>query len=647
MLVSRETGTAQQVTALSPDDNIIATRKQSSLDREIMQRPVSELSDGDAQVLCEKLRFRLLETVSQTGGHLASNLGVVELTVALHRVFDTSQDRLVFDVGHQCYIHKMLTGRDGMMETLRQFGGLAGFPKPSESDHDAFIAGHASNSVSVAMGMAVARSARGEDYSVLALLGDGALTGGLAYEGLSAAGQRKEPLIVILNDNGMSITESVGGAARLIARQRLSSTYFHIKKWYRKIMQATPPGRGFYRFTHGLKTAIKAAILPGSLFEDMGFQYMGPVDGHDLPDLTRLLSQAKQAKGPVLLHVVTKKGKGYQPAERTPGDFHGIAPFNQRDGSPRKAAAGENFSSVFGDTLQELADENPRVCAITAAMQTGTGMADFAKRSPNQFFDVGIAEGHAVSMAAGMAKQGAVPIFAVYSTFFQRSYDMLIHDVAIQRLHVIFCIDRAGLVGDDGETHHGLFDVAFLATIPGLTIYAPASFAELRESLKRAVKQRSGPVAIRYPRGGEGQYSADNSSTSAVRLQEGSDITLVAYGTMINEVLAADEILKKSGISAEIIKLNQLTPLDDTLVRQSVEKTQRILVAEEAVSMGCVGKQLLANLALSGVALKAARLCNCGEGFVTHGSLSQLRRLCSIDGESLAKTAGEVCAHES
>ena len=452
--------------------------------------------------LCRLLRARLIDTVSRTGGHLASSLGAVELIVAIHRVFDTGRDRLVFDVGHQCYAHKILTGRNQAMETLRTFGGIAGFPKPVESESDAFVAGHASNSVSVAIGMARARTLQHADYHVLALIGDGALSGGLAYEGLSDAGDSGEPLIVILNDNGMSITKSVGGVAEHLARQRLKPQYLRFKKGYRKVMSVLPLGGHIYHATHKIKTAIKDSLLPCSLFEDMGFTYLGPVDGHDVKYLTQLLSYAKELNGPVLLHVRTVKGKGYTPAERNPDQFHGVGRFCVETGE-LVHGSGESFSAVFGETLCSLAEQDGKLCAITAAMQGGTGLNRFARQFPARFFDVGIAEGHAVAMAAGMAKQGMRPVFAVYSSFLQRSYDMLLHDVALQQLHVVLAVDRAGLVGEDGETHHGVFDPAFLDTIPGMTVLCPSSFQELREMLRYAIYDVEGPVAVRYSRTGD------------------------------------------------------------------------------------------------------------------------------------------------
>ena len=609
-----------------------------------MPEQLGGLSDSEAAELCRRLRVRLIDTVSRTGGHLASSLGAVELIVAIHRVFDTGRDRLVFDVGHQCYAHKILTGRNAAMETLRTFGGIAGFPKPVESPSDAFIAGHASNSVSVALGMARARTLQNENYQVLALIGDGALTGGLAYEGLSDAGDSGEPLIVILNDNGMSITRSVGGVAEHLARQRLKPQYLHFKKGYRKVMSVLPLGGHIYNVTHKVKTAIKETLLPCSLFEDMGFTYLGPVDGHDVKRLTQLLSYARELKGPVLLHVRTVKGKGYTPAERNPDLFHGVGRFCVETGEPVHPTA-PNFSAVFGQALCELAEKDPKICAVTAAMQWGTGLNGFAQRFPERFFDVGIAEGHAAAMAAGMAKQGMTPVFAVYSTFLQRSYDMLLHDVALQGLHVVLAVDRAGLVGEDGETHHGLFDPAFLDTIPGMTVLCPASFAELRDMLEYAVYEVKGPVAIRYPRGGEGAYQDGAPRHPAVLLREGTDLTLVGCGTLVNELLDCADRLAADGIRAEVVKLNTITPLPLELVARSVKKTGRLLVAEESAEMGGIGQRIAAGLLTVGVPVQGLALASTGRGFVTHGTIPQLRRLCGLDGESLYHRAREVCGH--
>ena len=602
---------------------------------------LNTLTDIQAKLLCDQLRGQIISSVSRTGGHLASSLGVVEATVAVHRVFNLETDRLVFDVGHQCYAHKILTQRGDQMGTLRKLGGLSGFPKPREHRADAFIAGHASNAVSVALGMARARTLSGEDYSVLAMLGDGAMTGGLAYEGLSDAGQSGEQLVVILNDNGMSITKNVGGVAQHLAQQRLKPQYLQFKKFYRRVTGATAVGRGLYRFTHRAKQAVKNAVLHCSMFEDMGFTYLGPVDGHDVNYLTRLLRYAKELNSPVLLHIKTIKGKGYAPAEREPDRFHGVGPFRVEDGAPL-SPGGESFSCVFGEALCRLARERDDVAAITAAMPDGTGLTGFAREFPSRFFDVGIAEGHAVSMAAGMAKQRMIPVAAIYSTFLQRAYDMLIHDVAIQNLHVVFGVDRAGLSGEDGETHHGVFDIAYLSSVPGMKIYCPASFEELRAMLRYAVEKVRGPVAVRYPRGGEGEFRALCGIEGASVIRPGTDVTIAAYGTMANEALEAARLLEEKGRSAQVVKLNSISPLDVDTVAACAKKTGRLVVAEECVDAGCVGRRLAAELALRGVAGLKLALVNLGDRFVRQGTVPELRALCGIDGASIARRALEV-----
>ena len=610
----------------------------------MLPQQYSEMTDQQARQLCQQLRVQMIQTVSKTGGHLASSLGVVEILVAVHRVFDLDVDRLVFDVGHQCYAHKLLTGRGSAMNTLRKFGGLSGFPKPHESRADAFIAGHASNSVSVALGMARARTVNKEDYSVLALIGDGALTGGLAFEGLADAGSSGEPLIVILNDNGMSITKSVGGVAAHLSQQRLKPQYLHLKKLYRSVTGKNAVGQAVYKVTHRAKKMVKDAILGYSMFEDMGFTYLGPVDGHDVSYLTRMLRYAKELNCPVLLHVKTVKGKGYTPAERQPDQFHGVGPFDVEKGLAVSKAGGANFSSVFGETMCQLAEEKPELVAITAAMRLGTGLDEFARRYPQRFFDVGIAEGHAVAMTGGLAKQGALPVFAVYSTFLQRGYDMLIHDMALQNLHGILAVDRAGLVGEDGETHHGVFDVGFLSTVPGMQILCPASFAELRAMLRHAACEMTGPVAIRYPRGGEGQWTQMAGVDGTTVIQEGTDVTLVAYGTMVDQVLQAAQLLEQRGHSVAVVKLNSIRPLDMGPIRRLCEKTGRLIVAEECNDSGCVGRTIISELALAGVPVKAA-LVNLGDQFVPQGSVSQLREMTGIDGAGICQKAMEVIAN--
>lgn len=599
------------------------------------------ISDAEAETLCADLRKRLVEITARRGGHLASNLGTVELTVALHRVYSPQKDRIVFDVGHQSYCHKLLTGRDGAMDTLRAFGGLSGFPKPKESACDAFIAGHASNAVSVAVGMARARTLRHEDYKVVALLGDGALTGGLAYEGLSDAGNSGEPLLVILNDNGMSITQSVGGISERLARQRLKPQYLSFKKGYRKVMTSFALGRRLYRVTHRVKTAVKETLLPCSLFEDMGFTYLGPVDGHNVKSLTRLMKYAQELNTPVLLHVRTVKGKGYAPAEAEPDRFHGVSPFDPATGKALSVSGG-SFSSAFGEALCELAGKDERICAVTAAMQPGTGLNGFAKKFSHRFFDVGIAEGHAVTMCAGMAKQGMIPVFAVYSTFLQRAYDMLIHDVALQGLHVVLCVDRAGLVGEDGETHHGVFDVGFLSTVPGMTVLAPASYSELKDMLEHAVHGLTTPVAVRYPRGGEGSYRKGWDGKPATVLRVGTDVTLAGYGTQINALLTAAEKLEGEHISAEVVKLNNLTTSNWGALSESVEKTGRLWFYEEAMEFNCVGRRFAADLALYKIPTSYVALRNLGDRVPPQGTVEQLRKMSGLDAESIVRQVKEV-----
>lgn len=602
---------------------------------------VKALSALETRILCDELRAFLLESVAHTGGHLASNLGSVELTVAIHRVFDTSRDRLVFDVGHQCYAHKALTGRRAEFPTLRQYGGLSGFPKPNESVHDAFVAGHASNAVSVALGMAKARTLLGDDYAVLALVGDGALSGGLAYEGLNNAGASGEPLVVILNDNGMSISRNVGAMSAHLTRLRSKPEYYEFKKNYRRLLLASEPGKAIYRFNHRVKTGVKNALLPNAtLFEDMGLTYLGPVDGHDVEAVRTTLEWAKELKGPVLVHVRTLKGKGYAPAEREPGRYHGVEPFDPQTGVASEKK--ETFSSVFGETLCALAKEDRRVCAITAAMADGTGLGGFAKRYPKRLFDVGIAEGHAAAMAAGMAKQGLIPVFAVYSTFLQRAYDQLLHDTALSDLHVVFAVDRAGFVGSDGETHHGIFDATFLSDIPNMTVLCPSSFAELRAMLRRAVFEIGGPVAIRYPRGGEEAYRGDSGADAFAQLRAGGDVTLCAYGTLIDSALGAAELLEAKGVSARVVKVNCLSPFRDADVRKMLGGTKKLIVAEECASVGCVGQRLAAILTEEGTPLEKLYLCNLGKRFPPHGGARQLREAFHLDAASIAARALEV-----
>ena len=612
-----------------------ANSELSILDHIHSSADVKTLSREELPRLCEELREELINVISKTGGHFASNLGAVELTVALHRVYDSAADRIVFDVGHQCYAHKILTGRREQLASLRQLGGISGFPKPCEAVDDACIAGHASTSISMALGMARARTLKNEAYDVCAVIGDGALTGGLAYEGLADCGESGEPIVVVLNDNAMSISENVGGLARFLAKQRVRPGYIAFKRLYRRTIGQLEP---VYQFLHRVKERVKDLLLPDNLFEDMGFYYLGPIDGHDVKLLERTLRYARELRVPVLVHILTVKGKGYTRAENDPASYHGVSPFDPEQGVDYSVK--ESFSSNFGKALTTLAEEDPRITAVTAAMTDGTGLCPFAKRFPKRFFDVGIAEGHGVTMSAGLAKQGMKPVFAVYSSFLQRGYDELIHDVALDQLPVVFAVDRAGLVGADGETHQGAFDVGYLCQIPGMAVWAPSSYAEQRSMLRLAL-DCGGPAAVRYPRGGEGAYRADRSAENVAVLREGSDVTIVTYGILINEVLAAAEQLAGRGISAEVLKLNRLDAPDFARIADSVRKTGKLLAAEESAQAGSLGIRILAALAEEKVPVEA-RLRNLGNGIVEHGSVPQLLHKLGLDAEGIAAACEEL-----
>ncbi len=594
--------------------------------------------DQEAQ-LCAEIREYLVQCVSKNGGHLSSNLGIVELTVAIEKEFDTSRDRLLFDVGHQCYVHKLLTGRREALSELRTYGGIAGFPKPCESESDAFTAGHASSAVSIALGMARARTLSKEDYHVIALLGDGALTGGLSYEGLNDAGASSEPLIVILNDNAMSITPNVGGIASYLNLIRTKPGYFKLKRIWRKFALGAPGGMFIYKIVHRLKESFKRHTLGINFFEEMGFQYMGPVSGHDITRLIYMLRRAKEMHCPVLLHVLTQKGKGYLPAEQNPDVFHGVGRFDPETGEVQKG--GPTFCDAFGEELVRLAAHDRRICAVTAAMRQGNSLDAFAETYPDRFFDVGIAEGHAVSMAGGLAKQGLIPVVAIYSTFLQRAFDMMMQDVALLHLHVVFAVDRAGLVGPDGETHHGEFDVGYLRQIPGMTVLCPSNRLELRKMLSRAIYDCTGPVAVRYPRGEDGVY---RQSLGQPVLREGKDLTIVSYGIMINEAIAAADLLSGNNLRAEIIKLDRICPLDMGPVEASAKKTGAVFVIEDCARQGSLSQELFSALASDGFDGKCAAR-NLGDVFVSHGSRDELLRERGLDAHSLADWITEVLAN--
>ena len=606
---------------------------------------LQDLTAEQQKLLCTEIRDFLVSSVSKTGGHLASNLGVVELTVAIETVFNTNIDRLVFDVGHQSYVHKLLTGRQADFAHLRQFGGMAGFPKPSESEADSFVAGHASSSVSIALGMARARKLTGENYDVVALVGDGAATGGMIYEGLNDAGDSKEPMVIILNDNEMSIDRNVGGFARHLGRLRTKERYLGMKDSYRSFLKKFPGGEPIYRASRAVKNWLKRILLPETIFEHMGLTYLGPVDGHDLQELIRILRVAKDLREPVLVHVMTQKGHGYVPAEEHPSKFHGVGKFDPETGEVRKGS--KTFSDTFGDTMMELAAADPRICAITAAMPGGTGLLGFKEAYPDRLFDVGIAEEHAVSMAGGLAKQGAIPVVALYSTFLQRSFDQLMQDVSMLKLHVIFAVDRAGLVGEDGETHHGVFDVGFLRQAPGMQILSPASGSELSDMLKWAAFDMSGPVAIRYPRGGDGSFKASywDPLAPVVCHRPGKDVAIVTYGTIVNPMLEAAQTLEAEGIDASVIRMLRIHPLPAEALESALSGYRQVIFVEEASAGSGIG-QAVSHCLRESVSGCVVHTVDLGSEYVTHGSVKQLYEKHGLDAVSIAKKVREVLARE-
>ncbi len=621
----------------------------SILERIHSHQDLVQLNTQQRTALCQEIREFLINRLSETGGHLASNLGVVELTVAIETVFDTGYDRLVFDVGHQSYIHKLLTDRQADFSVLRQFGGMAGFPKPSESDTDAFVAGHASSSVSIALGMARARTVQKQDYHIVALLGDGAATGGMAFEGLNDASVSGEPMIVILNDNAMSIDRNVGGMAYHLRNLRAKPKYLGIKASYKRMLDRIPGGRFLYKASRGFKNWIRRMLIPATIFESMGFTYLGPVDGHDTELLIELLQNAKAMDEPVVLHVLTHKGRGFKPAEENPRKFHGIGKYNPKTGETEPSAS-VTFSDTFGSTMLELAEEIPQLCAITAAMPGGTGLLPFMEKYPNRLYDVGIAEEHAVSMAGGLSKQGMVPVVALYSTFLQRSYDMILQDICMLRLHAVFAVDRAGLVGEDGETHHGVFDVGFLRQAPGLKILAPGSCQELSQMLRWAVRDCTGPVAIRYPRGGDRGYS-DSAWTTDMGTQggvcchkTGSNVTLITYGTLLQNAMDAASILEEKGISATVLRLLTLEPLPVEQIVSLASEKYRFVILEESCGCG-IGDALACRLYDLVPGCRVHKL-DLGRRYITHGSVSQLYSYYGLDGQSVADFVTEVCSCE-
>lgn len=608
---------------------------------------VKKLSEQQLEQLAQEIRQFMISVISKTGGHLAPNLGVVELTLALHRVFSTPKDKLVFDVGHQAYVHKIITGRREQFPTLRQYGGLSGFPKRSESEHDAFGTGHSSTSISAALGMAVARDLQGEDYDVVAVIGDGSMTGGMAFEGLNNAGDLHKRMIVVLNDNEMSISKNVGAMSEYLYQLRTGETYNKIKSDIEGWLKNMEFGTDVLKAIRRLKGSVKYLMVPSSIFEELGYTYLGPIDGHDLNALQDVFHAAKKIDGPVLVHVLTKKGKGYAPAEESPNKFHGTGPYELETG---KKIANPNapitYTEVFGNTLTDMAKEDKKIVGITAAMPDGTGLSTFAKAHPDRFFDVGIAEQHAVTAAAGMAAAGLKPVAAIYSTFMQRAYDSVLHDICMQNLHVTMCLDRAGLVGDDGFTHHGVFDYAYLRSMPNMTIMAPKDENELRHMLKTAL-DFNGPISVRYPRGSG--LGVDISSPmedlpigKAEVLKEGFDLCFWAIGSMVKPALDAAELLAKEGISAGVVNMRFAKPLDTELLKAHAQRYGKIITLEEGVLAGGVGSAVLEYLNQEEL-LDKCRVLTLGipDEFILHGDKALLFKDIGLDTPAIAAKAAD------
>ncbi|MBE5038898.1 1-deoxy-D-xylulose-5-phosphate synthase [Ructibacterium gallinarum] len=595
-----------------------------------------KLSDGQLMVLADEIRHFLISHVAKTGGHLAANLGVVELTLALHQVFDVHYDRLIWDVGHQAYTHKILTGRGPCFDTLRQFGGLSGFPKTEEDESDTFNTGHSSTSISAAVGFAAAAKLRGENRTAVAVIGDGALTGGMAFEAMNHAGSMKIPLIVVLNDNGMSISKNVGGLSKRLKRIRNTRRYFEFKSNVKSVLDKIPLiGPPLKKRVAALKKALKPLIVHNVLFEDLGFTYLGPVDGHNIEELRVILRQAKKRQEPVLVHVHTKKGKGYLPAEKNPGQFHGVPSFDSKTGQLLDAKQEMDWSEYFGQTLCRLAEKDNKITAITAAMPLGTGLTKFQKMFPARFFDVGIAEQHAVTFAAGLAKGGMLPCLAVYSTFLQRAYDQLLHDVALQKLHVVFCIDRSGPVGRDGETHQGVFDISYLSHLPGFTILSPSNSRDFDRMLEYAFHICTGPVAIRYPRGTvlhpawpEDQPTLD---MQAHLRRDGDDILIAAAGTTVFDALKVADILEKHGIRVAVLDVGIIKPMDEINICKYCENKKMIASLEDNVVTGGFGQQLTVLLK------KRVRIFAYPDEPIVQGSVNELKQKYGLTPEQIAR----------
>ena len=601
-------------------------------------KDLKKLNYEDKKELAEEIRSYIIDVVSKNGGHLASNLGVVELTIALHSIFDTPKDKIIWDVGHQTYVHKILTGRKNQMKTLRKLDGISGFPKTTESEYDCFNTGHSSTSISAALGMARARDILNENYKVIAVIGDGALTGGMAEEALNDAGASNSNIIVVLNDNEMSISKNVGGISLLLGKMRTKNIYTKANEKVRIRMGNIPKvGNKIVKLTSRIKNSIKQIFISKMYFEDIGYTYLGPVDGNDIEAVEEILEQSKKCKGPVLVHVVTKKGKGYKPAEKNPSKFHGTAPFDKKTGEVLKVKS-KDYSKVFGEKLVEIAKNDNRIVAITAAMADGTGLSEFKKKYPKRFFDVGIAEQHAIGMAAGMAKSGLIPVVPIYSSFYQRAYDQVIHDVCMQNLHVIMCADRAGIVGNDGETHQGLLDMASFSIVPNMTIMAPKDFKELEQMIDFAVNF-NGPILIRYPRGGEGNLKLKCNEKIVLGeselLKEGSDVTIIAIGKMVEKAVEVADEFSKIGVDAEIINARFLKPFDENKIIESIEKTKKVITIEDGFIKGGLATTVNELIAKNGIIDVNIKNCGYDDEFVKQGSVQELEQINGLDCNSI------------
>ena len=587
---------------------------------------LKQLDIKDKKILAKDIREYLLEVVSKNGGHLASNLGVVELTIALESVFDVNKDKIIWDVGHQSYVHKILNGRKEELKSIRKIDGIAGFPKYQESETDCFNTGHSSTSISAAMGMACARDLKNEDNSVIAVIGDGSLTGGMALEALNHAGSSKKNIIVILNDNEMSISKNVGGINQLLTKLRVKKNYTRSNdRWKRKIKKIPVIGKHLVNMVSTLKKIIKQIIIPGMYFEEIGFKYVGPIDGHNIEDLEYIFKEVKKIDEPILIHVLTKKGKGYKPAEDNPDKFHGASPFNIETGKSIKKKS-KDYSAAFGDKLVSMAAKNDKIVAITAAMKDGTGLTKFGEAFHDRLFDVGIAEQHALTFAAGLAKEGMIPFVSIYSSFYQRAYDQVIHDICMQNLPVIMCVDRAGIVGNDGETHQGLYDLSFFKLIPNIVIMAPRDFKELNAMMEYAVQLKC-PVVIRYPRGSEEVIDIPCKELKlgkCEKVRTGKDITIVSIGKMVPKALEIANKLKEYKIDVEVINSRFLKPFDNYGVLKSIEKTKNVIVMEDGTCIGGLSstvKELLVDNKMKDIKFKSYSY---PDKFIEHGSVSEL-----------------------